>query len=76
MKLFNLNFSTLILRFYLMMGIVIGAFFAGIPWLSFLALPIFFASMMGIEFKQKDSRVRAARQSQVLENASYHQTAH
>ncbi len=76
MKFFNLSIVTLILRFYLMMGIVIGAFFAGLPWLSILALPVFFISMMGIEFKKTDSKVRFASPSEVRVNASRHQTAH
>ncbi len=76
MKFFNLSFTTLILRFYLMMGIVIGAFFAGLPWLAILALPVFFISMMGIEFKKTDSKVKFESRSEVRENASLHQTAH
>ena len=51
MKLFSLNFSTLILRFYLMMGIVIVSFFIGFPLVAILALPVLFISMMGMEFK-------------------------
>jgi len=50
MKLFSLNFATLILRFYLLMAIVIGAFFIGIPALALLALPVFLISMMGVQF--------------------------
>ena len=76
MKFFNLSLSALILRFYLMMGIVIGAFFAGIPWLAMLALPVFFSSMMGIEFKRKNSTAKFASQSEIRENASFRQTAH
>lgn len=53
MKMLNLNFATLIVRFYLMMAIIIGAFFINMPWLSFLALPVFFATLMGIEFRKK-----------------------
>jgi hypothetical protein len=51
MKLFNLSFTTVILRFYLMMGIVIGAFFTGYGWLSMLALPLFFFTLLAIEWK-------------------------
>ena len=50
MKLFSLNFSTLVLRFYLLMAIVIGAFFIGYPVLAILALPVFLSSMMGMKF--------------------------
>lgn len=50
MTLFNISFSTLIIRFYLMMAIVIGAFFLGYPWLAALSLPVFFITMMGLKF--------------------------
>ena len=50
MKLFQVDFSTLILRFYLIMAIVIGAFFLGQPWLAALSLPVFFITLMGIKF--------------------------
>ena len=49
MKLLQLNFSTLILRFYLVMAIVIGAGFAGQWWLAILALPVFYSALMGIK---------------------------
>jgi hypothetical protein len=35
-----------------MMAVVIVALFAGIPWLAFLALPIFLSALLGIEFKR------------------------
>lgn len=50
MKLFSLDFTTLILRFYFLMAIVIGSFFIGQPWLSSLALSVFIAAMMGVRF--------------------------
>ncbi|MEO5906379.1 MAG: hypothetical protein ABIQ11_06620 [Saprospiraceae bacterium] len=50
MKLFSLDFTTLILRFYLLMAIVIGSFFTGYPILAFLTLPIFLSAMMGVKF--------------------------
>jgi hypothetical protein len=53
MKFLQLNLTTLILRFYLLMAVVIIAFFAGIPWLSILALPILFSALMGIRFQKQ-----------------------
>ena len=50
MKLMDLKLSTLILRFYLMMAIVIGAGFLGQWWLAILSLPVFFSALMGIKF--------------------------
>ena len=52
-KTFDLSFGTIILRFYLMMGVVIVAGFSGYWLIAFLALPIFLSIMMGVSF-QKD----------------------
>jgi len=38
-KFFNLNFGTVLLRFYLMMGVVIAAGFSGYWFAGLLALP-------------------------------------
>ena len=47
-KFFNLNFGTVLLRFYLMMGVVIAAGFSGYWLVGLLALPIFLSIMLGI----------------------------
>jgi hypothetical protein len=52
MKLLQLQVSTLILRFYLVMAIVIGAGFIGQWWLAILALPVFYSALMGIKFSK------------------------
>ena len=49
MKLLNLSVTTLILRFYLLMAIVIGAGFSGYWAIALLALPVFFSALMGIK---------------------------
>jgi hypothetical protein len=59
MKFLNISLTTLMLRYYLMMAVVIVAFFAGIPWLAFLALPIFLSALLGIEFKHSPTANRA-----------------
>jgi hypothetical protein len=59
MKFMQLNFTTLIIRFYLLMAVVIVAFFAGIPWLAILSLPIFFSALMGISFKRTPTTKQA-----------------
>ena len=51
MKLLELSVTTLILRFYLVMAIVIGAGFAGQWWFAILALPVFYSCLMAIKFK-------------------------
>jgi len=50
-KFFNLNFGTVLLRFYLMMGVVIAAGFSGYWLAGILALPIFLSIMLGLSFK-------------------------
>ena len=50
MKAFEANFTTVIMRFYLMMAVVLIAGFTGLWWLAILALPIFLSSMMCVKF--------------------------
>jgi hypothetical protein len=52
MKLYQLSISTLILRFYILMAIVIIAGFSGMLLLSILALPVFFSCLMGLQFSK------------------------
>ncbi|MFT6809369.1 MAG: hypothetical protein ACJA01_002606 [Saprospiraceae bacterium] len=56
MELFNIDFGTFIIRFYIMMAIVVGAFFAGVPLLAFLAFPILLGNMLGIKFNGKKKK--------------------
>ena len=53
MKSFEVNFGTLMLRFYLMMAIIIISFSIGLPWLAFLAFPVFMSCLMGVKFEWK-----------------------
>ena len=53
MKMFDLSISTIILRFYLMMLLVIVGVLTKIWILPFLALPLFLTIMMGVSFKAK-----------------------
>ena len=76
MKLFNLNFASLILRFYLLMAIVIGAFFIGYPILSILALPVFFSAMMGMRFTRVKNKVTSPAREKVGSHSAQHQAAH
>ena len=50
LKFLSLDFDTVIWRFYLMMAIVIGSFFLGVPWLSLLSVPVFFTTLLGMKF--------------------------
>ena len=38
-------------RYYLMMGVVIVSLFAGFPWFSLLAIPIFMSALIGIKIE-------------------------
>ena len=56
MKYFNLSIDTLIMRFYLLMVVVIVSIFAGVPELSFLAVPIFLSGILGITIEKKNKQ--------------------
>lgn len=56
---FNISLTTVMLRFYLLMAVIIIPLFAGIPALAILALPIFIITILGVEFKIGDSRAVA-----------------
>ncbi len=53
MKPFDIRFDILFIRFYLMMAVIIGSFFAGVPYLAVLGLPIFLSALLGIRFNKK-----------------------
>lgn len=84
MRLFNVSFSTLIVRFYLMMAIVIAAFFLGYPWLSALSLPVFFITLIGLKFSlpvlfsghKSSVSHKESLTIQKTSKESQHQTAH
>ena len=50
MKYFKAKLSTIVLRFYLMMAVVLIAGFTGLWWLAVLALPIFLSCMLCVSF--------------------------
>ncbi|MEL6668639.1 MAG: hypothetical protein AAFP08_06690 [Bacteroidota bacterium] len=51
MTCFNISLTTVLLRFYLMMAIVLIAGFSGMWWLAIFALPVFLSIMIGVQFK-------------------------
>ncbi|MBK9982289.1 MAG: hypothetical protein IPP15_07675 [Saprospiraceae bacterium] len=59
MKLLDLSITSLILRFYLLMAIVVGAGFSGYWAISLLALPVFFSALMGIKIRWPKAHVRS-----------------
>jgi len=53
MKITTASFTTVILRFYLMMAIVLLAFFSGYPAFAVLAVPVFLSGLAGVSFKKE-----------------------
>lgn len=51
MQFFTLSFDKIVLRYFLMMGVVIASVFAGQPLFAILALPIFLSAVLGISFR-------------------------
>ena len=50
MKLFALDFGGMMIRYYIMMGLIVGAFFIGQPLLAYLAFPVFLSAILGVKF--------------------------
>lgn len=73
MRLLQLSFTSVVLRFYLMMGIVIGAFFIGQGWLSILALPVLLSTLLGIQVRFRFAPKRASKRS--AQTVGQHQPA-
>lgn len=78
MKLFELSISTLIIRYYLMMAIVIVSFFIGMPILSILALFVFFSALVAVKFDWKWNKATRAERALTKEAKvkRAHQPAH
>lgn len=53
LKAFKISISTVVLRFYLMMTLVVVAGFSGYWLVGLLALPVFLSIMMGVSFSWK-----------------------
>lgn len=51
MRFFALTFDKVLIRFFLMMACVIGGLFAGQPFITILALPLFLSAIMGVSFQ-------------------------
>ena len=63
MKPFAASFDTVVTRYYLMMAVVIVSFYAGVPALAFLALPIFLLAFMGVSFKAEPKEIKTKKTS-------------
>ena len=63
MEFFNISVSTIVIRFFIMMAVIITGVFTGQYWLVVLGLPIFLSGILGIGFKTKNKDVKDAKQS-------------
>ena len=50
MKFYNASFTSVMIRYYLMMAAVIIGLFSGQAWIAFFAIPLFISCLMGIRF--------------------------
>ena len=57
MKFFELGLGAMMVRYYLMMAIIIGAIFLGQPLLAYLALPVFLSAILGVKFFGNDTKI-------------------
>lgn len=64
MQAFEANFSTVVIRFFVMMFIVIAAGFIGQWWLALLSGPVFISAICAIGLKrpEKERSVAKVRQ--------------
>ncbi|MEM1219084.1 MAG: hypothetical protein AAGH79_09225 [Bacteroidota bacterium] len=53
MEPFNLSLGSLLMRFYLMMGLIFIAGFTQNWWLAVFALPIFLSALLGVGVSKK-----------------------
>ncbi|WP_367392928.1 hypothetical protein [Lewinella sp. LCG006] len=65
MEFFSISVSTIILRFFLMMAVIILGVFIGQYWLAALGLPIFLSVMLGLGVKPKAEATKAAKRSNI-----------
>ena len=65
MEFFNISVSTIVIRFFIMMAVIIAGVFTGQYWLVVLGLPIFLSGMLGIGFKTKNEDVKDAKRSNI-----------
>lgn len=63
MKYFSIGLGAIMIRFYLMMGVVIIGGFSGQWWLATLALPIFLSIMLGVTFTPGNKKVAKSKKT-------------
>jgi UPF0716 family protein affecting phage T7 exclusion len=61
MKFFELNFATLLLRYYFMMGVIIVGGFVGQWWLAAIGFFVFLSAIMGISVEKEGKQAQGAK---------------
>ena len=59
MRPFELSLSSMLLRYFLMMAVIIVAGFIGQWWLAIVALPLFLMALMGVGLGNKKEEKEA-----------------
>ncbi|WP_116108636.1 hypothetical protein [Lewinella sp. IMCC34191] len=67
MRFYAITFDKVVIRFYLMMGVVLLGMFSGYYAIALLALPIFLSAILGVSFRAETT---AATESKVLPMAA------
>ena len=65
----NLSLGSLIMRYYLVMGIVIAAGFSGVWWLAILALPLLVSTILGMSISWTAKPVRQSKKAHLKAKA-------
>lgn len=60
---FEARFDTILVRFYLMMGVAILGGFTGQMWLIAFALPLFLSAILGIKIETEQAVAKAVKMS-------------
>lgn len=69
MKFFELNFATMLIRYYLMMAIIIIGGFTGQWWLAIVGFLFFLGAIMGVSFKKEMKKDKEASGKIITMNA-------
>jgi hypothetical protein len=63
MRFYAITFDQVVIRFYLMMGVVLLGMFSGVYAIALLALPLFLSAILGLRFSTKPAPALAAKKA-------------
>ena len=61
MRFYAITIDQIVIRFYLMMGVVLLGMFSGYYAIAFLALPLFLSAVLGIRFRPEKHTAAASK---------------